>query len=117
MTYTTDNWVNETGLEWINDELKVKGNIIIPTVNILMNAGTAYPIVLQIIGSAGFVMADAKHSKISVKSGVYSFGVGLNFGVYISSAILISTSPAIAIVDEDHSYGFNIGLIILTNKL
>ena len=117
MTYTTDNWVYDDPLNWKNDELKVKGNMILPSVYSYVNFGVGYPGILQLVGSIGIVMADAKHSKIQVQSGVYTFGIGTNIGYYLSPSILIKVSPAVAIVEEEPSFGFNVGIIILTNKL
>jgi hypothetical protein len=117
MTYTTDNWVHVNTPYWVNDELTVKGNIIMASIHSYVNVGIGYPGILQAIGSVGLIMADAKHSKIKVNSGVFSFGIGMNIGFYLTSSILLNASPAVAIVENKNSFGFNIGITILTNRL
>ena len=91
-----------------------KGYLITPTFSPYLSFKLGYSAILQFFGSIGISLSN---NTLYNKDGILAFGFGFNVGIYLSPAILITTSPAFAVVEGNTSLGINIGLVILTNKL
>lgn len=118
LNFQTDNWVfNPNTQEWIDEEMTVNGNSILPAMQLYLSGGLGNTFILQCFLSAGLSMTSADHSKIKTESGILAFGLGISLGYSPLPAIKINLSPAVGIIEDENSFGVNLGLIVLTNNL
>lgn len=113
---------NKKSYYYFNNEKTItnenfNGKVLLPSFNAYLNTNISEGFILQYFISLGYIVGDVESTTISVSDGDLVFGTGINLAYKSSPSVLLFLSPTISFVNDELTWGANLGISLMTNKM
>lgn len=93
------------------------GNLILPSIGAYLNTHLSSKLIFQYLISVGFLVGEAESNKVRVTDGTWAFSMGTTLAYKPSPVLIFFLSPNISIAEDELTFGVNLGISLITNKI